>query len=136
MDQSGDSDSVLNHRVLLSDGTVTPMILTADGWLRWSEKGQRRLSVEKEVLGFSMDGPKIKIKALVEDRGGFRCFGSSGALVRKEFVFQPLSEESRALWCLKLRECIDLLGNLILSSGILFGSNIDVGSLGNAWNEG
>ncbi|XP_038883381.1 sphingosine kinase 1 isoform X1 [Benincasa hispida] len=110
MDQSGDSESVLNHRVLLPDGIVTPLILTSDGWLRWSEKGQRRLSVEKEVLGFSMDGPKIRIKALVEDRGGLRCFGSNGALTRKEFVFQPLSEESRALWCLKLRECIDLLG--------------------------
>ncbi|KAA0052712.1 hypothetical protein IC582_017926 [Cucumis melo] len=110
MDQSEDSDSILNHRVLLPDGTVTPMILTTDGWLQWSEKSQRRLSIDKEVLGFSMDGPKIRIKALVEDRGGLRCFGNSGALVRKEFVFQPLSEESRALWCLKLRECIDLLG--------------------------
>lgn len=129
MDQSGDSDFILNHRVLLPDGTVTPMILTTDGWLQWSEKSQRRLSVDKEVLGFSMDGPKIRIKALVEDHGGLRCFGSSGALVRKEFVFQPLSEESRALWCLKLRECIDLIGNIIARNSFLV---LDFGSLGNA----
>ncbi|KAG7033898.1 Sphingosine kinase 1, partial [Cucurbita argyrosperma subsp. argyrosperma] len=110
MDQSGDSKPILNHRVLLPDGSVTPMILTADGCLRWLEEGQRSLSVDKEVLGFSTDGPNIRIKALVEDLGGLLCFGSSGGLVRKEFVFQPLSEESRALWCLKLRECVDLLG--------------------------
>lgn len=120
MDQSGDAEPVLNHSVLLPDGTVTPMILSADGWIRWSEKGQRSLSIEKEVLGFSMDGPKIRIKALLEDRGGYWCFGSNGALTRKEFVFQPLSEESRALWCLKLRECIDLLGKMMVWNSVWF----------------
>lgn len=78
------------------------------------------MSVEKEVLGFSTDGPKIRIKALVEDRGGLWCFGNGGGLARKEFVFQPLSEESRALWCLKLRECIDLLGNMIIWNSLWF----------------
>ncbi|XP_023003447.1 sphingosine kinase 1-like [Cucurbita maxima] len=100
MDQSGVPEPVLNHRLLLDDGIVTPMILTADGWLRWSEKGQQSLAIGKEVIGLSMDGPKIRIKALVEDRGGLWCFGSSGALVRKESVFQP-------------RECSDLLGAFI-----------------------
>ncbi|XP_022142216.1 sphingosine kinase 1 isoform X2 [Momordica charantia] len=110
MDQSGEPEPILNHRVLLLDGTVTPLVLTVDGLLRWSDKGHRCLSVEKEVLGFSTDGPKIKIKAIVEDGDGLFCFGSRGALVRKVFVFQPLSEDSHRLWCLKLREFIDLLG--------------------------
>lgn len=37
-------------------------------------------------------------------------FESSGRPVRKDYVFEPLSEDSLRLWCEKLREYIDSLG--------------------------
>ncbi|PQQ07253.1 sphingosine kinase 1-like isoform X1 [Prunus yedoensis var. nudiflora] len=107
--ESAQPQPVLSDRVLIND-TVTSVTLFADGVLRWSERGQRSLIVEKEVLGFAAEGPKIRIRALVEDGDGICCVASRGAVVRKEFVFKPLSEDSHRLWCQKLREHIDSLG--------------------------
>ncbi|KAF5475600.1 hypothetical protein F2P56_007392 [Juglans regia] len=108
MDQP-ESLPILSDRVLVNGG-VTPLTLTADGRLRWTERSQRSLKVEKEVLGFSAEGPKIRIRAIVEGGGGIFCIGSARNLVRKDFVFQPLSEDSLVLWCQRLREYIDSLG--------------------------
>lgn len=101
----------ISDRVLI-DGTVAPVTLTADGRLVWSGGRQRSLSVEKEVLGFDAEGPRIRIKAVV-DGGGDRacCVGGGGGLARKDYVFEPLSEESKKLWCEKLGDCMDSLGN-------------------------
>ncbi|OVA13886.1 Diacylglycerol kinase [Macleaya cordata] len=89
------------------NGTLTPATLSADGKLRWTDRGERCLTVEKEVLGFSIEGSLIRVKALVERESGLYCGGSRGVRVRKDFVFEPLSEESQRLWCGKLQECID-----------------------------
>ncbi|KAI3408338.1 DAGKc domain-containing protein [Psidium guajava] len=101
----------ISDRVLI-DGTVAPLTLTAEGMLVWSGGRQRSLSVEKEVLEFDAEGPRIRVKAIVDDAGDRACCvgsWSGGGLVRKDFVFEPLSEESKKLWCEKLRGCLDSL---------------------------
>uniref|UniRef100_A0A5B6ZHW6 sphingosine kinase n=1 Tax=Davidia involucrata TaxID=16924 RepID=A0A5B6ZHW6_DAVIN len=110
MDQTEGGEPVQSDRVLIN-GTVTSLTLSAAGRLRWSEGGSHRcLVVEKEVLGFSTEGSRIKIRAVVENGDGICCIGSRGALVRKNFVFEPLSEYSLRLWSQKLQEYIDALG--------------------------
>ena len=104
----------ISDRVLI-DGTVTPLTLTADGRLLCSTQGQRSLSIEKEVLGFAEEGSRIRIKAVVDGEDGSCCVSGRGNLVRKDFVFEPLSDDSRMLWCVKLRECVDSLGNVRLA---------------------
>ncbi|KAL5772539.1 hypothetical protein ACOSQ2_012463 [Xanthoceras sorbifolium] len=101
--------AVMSDRVIVN-GTVTPMTLTEDGVLRWSGGSQRSLTLEKEVLGFVVEGSRIRIRAILEGGGGICCGGSTGSLVRKDLVFEPLSEDSQRLWCQKLREYIDSLG--------------------------
>lgn len=101
---------VVSDRVLIN-GTVTPVTFFADGVLRWTEIGQRSLIVEKEVLGFKVEGPKIRIRALVDGGDGICCVGSRvRAVARKDLVFEPLSEDSQRLWCQKLLEFIESLG--------------------------
>lgn len=107
--QQGDS-SIISDQVKVN-GNLTPLTLTTEGELQWTtEKGQHSLTVEKEVLGFTIQGSKIIIKAVTEKRDG--CFASAGggALVRKNFVFEPLSDESLHLWCQHLRDYINSLG--------------------------
>ncbi|CAK9141793.1 unnamed protein product [Ilex paraguariensis] len=106
MDQTELQEPILSDRVLIS-GTETPLTLTADGQLQCSD---RSLTVEKEILGFYVEGSKIKIKAIVESGAGINCFGNRGAPVRKTFVFEPSSQDSLRLWSLKLQEYIDSLG--------------------------
>ncbi|KAK2644190.1 hypothetical protein Ddye_019385 [Dipteronia dyeriana] len=101
--------AIMSDRVLVN-GAITPLTLTGDGVLRWSGGGQRSLTVEKEVLGFVAEGSRIRIRTVLEGGGGICCGESSGGLVRKDFVFEPLSEDSQRLWCEKLREYIDSLG--------------------------
>lgn len=110
MDQSVHQRPLFSDRVTVN-GTVTPLALLADGRLWWSEGIQRCLSIEKEVLGFVSSGPYIKLKTLVEARDGCCTTGAAGRLVRNDVVFEPSSEESHRLWCQKLREFIDSLGN-------------------------
>ncbi|XP_030960140.1 sphingosine kinase 1-like [Quercus lobata] len=101
---------IVSDRVIIN-GSETPLTLTADGKLRMRERGQRCLTVEKEVLGFVTEGSKIRIRAVVKGGGaGICCVASKGALVRKDFVFQPLSNDSLNLWSQKLRQYIDSLG--------------------------
>ncbi|TYG48552.1 hypothetical protein ES288_D10G024600v1 [Gossypium darwinii] len=113
MDQGGQLDNlspILSDQVLVN-GTAVPLTLTGDGKLRFLGQRQRCLTVEKEVLGFAVEeGSRIRIKAVVEEREGICCCGNRGDLVRESFVFEPLSEDSLALWSQKLRDYIDSLG--------------------------
>ncbi|PON70961.1 Diacylglycerol kinase, catalytic domain containing protein [Parasponia andersonii] len=112
MDQPDDTSPpqpVFSDRVAVN-GAVTPLTLSSDGVIRWSERGQRCLTVEKEVLGFTTDGLKVKIRAVVETGDRICCSGSKVTLVRKSFVFEVLSQGSQRLFCQKLREYIDSLG--------------------------
>ena len=95
------------------NGATTPLSLLADGTLCWPEGGQRSLTVEKEVLGFVADGPNIRLKTAVETGVGCCAYGGGGrgTLARNDVVFRPSSEESHGLWCQKLREFIDSLGD-------------------------
>lgn len=70
----------------------------------------RCLSVEKDVLGFTVEGSRIKINAVIERGPGICCAGSGGALLRKTFTFEPLSEDSIRLWNQRLQTVIDSLG--------------------------
>ncbi|KAE9461798.1 hypothetical protein C3L33_06291, partial [Rhododendron williamsianum] len=112
MDQTGGGElalALLSDRVLVN-GTVTDVTLTGDGVLRWTEGGsQRCLEVDKEVLGFSTEGPRIKIRAVVES-AKICCPGRRGAPMRKTFVFEPQSEDLLRVWCQKLQDFIDSLG--------------------------
>lgn len=108
--ESAPPESLISDRVLIN-GVVTPVTLFSDGVLQWSQRGQRSLIVEKEVLGFAAEGPKIRIRALVEGGAGICCAANRGAVPRKDLVFEPLFEESHRLWCQKLRNYIDSLGN-------------------------
>lgn len=89
------------------NGISTTVSLTADGKLRWSN---RCLAVEKEVLGFAVEGSKLRIKALIERGVGICCSGSKGTLLKKTFTFEPLSENQLRLWSQKLQQLIDSLG--------------------------
>ncbi|XWS15670.1 hypothetical protein CRYUN_Cryun34aG0021800 [Craigia yunnanensis] len=108
-DQPESLSSILSDRVLFN-GTVIPLTFTGDGKFRWTGKGQRCLTVEKEVLGFCLEGSRIRVKAVVEKRDGICCLGNRGDLVRQSFVFEPLSEDSLTLWSQKLHDYIDSLG--------------------------
>ncbi|XWS19527.1 hypothetical protein CRYUN_Cryun31cG0023600 [Craigia yunnanensis] len=108
-DQPENLSPILSDRVLVN-GTVIPLTFTGDGKLRWTRKGQRCLTVEKEVLGFTLEGSRIRVRAVVEKRDGICCVGNRGDLVRQSFVFEPLSEDSLTLWSQKLRDYIDALG--------------------------
>ncbi|KAK9681805.1 hypothetical protein RND81_10G029100 [Saponaria officinalis] len=105
-----------NPSIILSDdvtiaGNLMPLIFFSDGTLRWSNGGdERRLILEKEVLGVSIDGSKIILRCVVENGGGgFLCCVTTETLVRKSFVFQ-LPDDSVTVWFQKLREFINSLG--------------------------
>lgn len=99
-------ETVLSDRVRIND-VATLVTLTAGGQLRWSG---RCLEIEKEVLGFSVEGSRIKIRAVVESEAGICCCENKIALLRKTFTFEPFSDESLRLWSQKLQELIDSLG--------------------------
>ncbi|XP_077243292.1 sphingosine kinase 1-like [Tasmannia lanceolata] len=92
------------------NGTLTPATLSTDGKIRWrTENRDRCLNVENEVLGFAREGSRVRVRGFVEREGALSCGVSRGHRVRKDFVFEPLTEESLTIWCEKLRECIDSL---------------------------
>lgn len=102
------------HECLLSDqvgtnGHTTAATLSPGGQLSW---GDRRLDIEKQVLGFSVDGFKIKIRAVVEAEAGagICCCSGKSALIRKTFVLELLSSDSLRNWTQKLQEYLDSLG--------------------------
>uniref|UniRef100_A0A2P2JMY3 Uncharacterized protein MANES_16G021200 n=1 Tax=Rhizophora mucronata TaxID=61149 RepID=A0A2P2JMY3_RHIMU len=107
--ESSPPQPIMSGRGILN-GALTEVVFTSDGMLRWTDVKQRWLTMEKEVLGFEIQGDKIRIKALVENRDGICCFRSTEDLVRKDFVFEPLTTDSQKLWCQHLRDYLDSLG--------------------------
>ncbi|RWR93600.1 Diacylglycerol kinase [Cinnamomum micranthum f. kanehirae] len=92
------------------DGTLTEASLSTDGKIRWkTESGERRLAIESEVLGFSAEGSRIRVRALVQREGWCCGDGGGGNRARKDLVLEPMTEESKIAWCGKLREFIDSL---------------------------
>ncbi|XP_010268829.2 PREDICTED: sphingosine kinase 1-like isoform X1 [Nelumbo nucifera] len=108
MDEHEGETLTIFERVKVN-GTLTPITFSVHGRIRWADKRQRCLTVEKDVLGFVADGSTFTIKAMVEKDNGISCVGNRGNRVRKDFVIEPLSQESHQLWCRKLQECIDSL---------------------------
>jgi sphingosine kinase len=103
-------DPILSDQISI-DGTFTEVILTAAGVLKWSQGGsQRRLQIESRVLGFSIHGSRIQIKAVVEAGAEICCTSTKGTLHRKTFTFEPSSQLKLQLWTQKLRDYIDSLG--------------------------
>ena len=99
MEQPENPEQPIMADQVIVNGCVTELTLTSNGKLKFTERGQRSLTVEKEVLGFATEGSKIKIRAIVEGGGGGICWvASSGALVRKDIVVESLSEDSLSLW--------------------------------------
>ncbi|XP_059283257.1 sphingosine kinase 2-like isoform X2 [Lycium ferocissimum] len=90
------------------NGVITPLTLTEEGKLLWQEN---YLSIEKEVLGFSIEGKKIIFKAVEENNGGgICCGGNTGVTVRRRsFIFELVSEDSMRIWSQKIQEYIDSL---------------------------
>lgn len=115
MDPTDAGAPLLSDRVQIS-GNVVPMTLTTGGKLRWLD---RCLSIAKDVLGFTVEGCRIKINAVIESGPGICCPGNVGASMRKNFTFEPLSEDSLRLWNQRLQSVIDSLGNYF----ILFSRN-------------
>lgn len=96
------------------DGTLTEASLSTDGKIRWkTESGERRLAIESEVLGFSAEGPRIRVRALVQREGWCCGDGGGGNRERRDLVLEPMTEESKIAWCGKLREFIDSLGEFL-----------------------
>ncbi|KAL6546666.1 hypothetical protein OROMI_022387 [Orobanche minor] len=90
-----------------ANGRTTTATLSAEGQLRWAEL---RLDMEKQVLGFSVEGLKIKIRAVVEATAGICCSSGKQPLIRKNFTLELSSDDSVRLWTQKLQECLDSLG--------------------------
>ena len=125
MDQP-ESQPLISDRFLIN-GTLTSVDFCDDGKIRWSDgHTDRCLAVEKEVLGFASEGSRIRIRAIVENGGGLCCVGSRGKLVRKDFVFEIASADSHRLWCQKLREYIDSLGEFSFLWRTLNSASLDV----------
>ncbi|GFQ01821.1 sphingosine kinase 1 [Phtheirospermum japonicum] len=99
-------DCILSGQVR-ANGRTTTATLSSAGQLRWDE---RRLDVEKQVLGFSVDGSKIKIRAVVEATPGICCSSDKLPLIRKCFTLELLSDDSIPIWTQKLQEYLDSLG--------------------------
>ncbi|KAM3306561.1 sphingosine kinase 2 isoform X1 [Capsicum chacoense] len=106
--------------IILSDnikvnGVETPVTFTAvDGKLRWPENC---LSIDKHVLGISIEGFTIKIRAVKENKSEdeFGCCCccrrySTGGTMRKSYSFEMVDENSLRIWSNKLEEFIDSLG--------------------------
>lgn len=107
-------DQHILYDEVLVNGSKTALTLSADGILQWYDHQNvlQCLSVEKEVLGVSIVGQQIIIRSFIETEGGGFCFGSSTRnLVRKSFVFEPSSEDSRLNLCEKIQGYVDSLGS-------------------------
>ncbi|XP_074305499.1 sphingosine kinase 1-like [Silene latifolia] len=107
-----------NPTIILSDdvttnGTLTPLTFFSDGTLRWTDAtGEKRLILEKEVLGVSMEGCTIILRSCTVEQGGsggILCLTTTQVMVRKIFVFQ-LPQDSVTVWFRKIREFLNSLG--------------------------
>ncbi|CAG7898041.1 hypothetical protein HID58_029580 [Brassica napus] len=98
--------------LVLIDGELGMVKLTADGVLEAIEYGEpsRYWTVKKDVLGFVVEGKYIRIKTVVEREEGICCGEFGGDYSRKDFVFEPFSEDAKNRFCFKLRQYLDSLG--------------------------
>lgn len=95
------------------DGITTTLTLTYAGKLSWNDGGSHRsLTIEKEVLGFCIQGSRIFLKTIIVKSDASCCIGDKTDPIRKSFVFEPLSESSLQLWSNMIRQKLDSLGNL------------------------
>ncbi|XP_047938715.1 sphingosine kinase 1-like isoform X2 [Salvia hispanica] len=99
-------ECILSDQVRTNGGTTTATF-SAAGQLRWDD---HRLDIEKQVLGFSVDGLKIKFRAVAEAEAGICCCTSKSALIRKTFTLELLSSDSLRIWTEKLQDYLDSLG--------------------------
>lgn len=107
-----ESSHLLSDRVLVN-GTETRLTLSANGALTWiaPEGRQLRLMIEKDVLGFDLEGSTLRVRAIVDTEVACCAVGGTGgSLIKKDLVFEPLSDESRSLWCHKLQGYLGSLG--------------------------
>lgn len=111
LDYMEQEECIISDQVRIN-GRTTAAALSAAGQLRWDD---RRLDIEKEVLGFSVDGFKVKIRAVVEAGAGICCCGGKSSLIRRTFVLELLSNDSLRIWTQKLQEYLDSLGKFLSS---------------------
>lgn len=107
VDQMEIVEPVLSDQVRAQDA-VTEATFSAGGQLCWADK---RLDFDKEVLGFSVEGLKIKIRTVVPNEAGICCLRGASSLIRKNFTFELLSDDSLRTWTQKFHEYLDSLGN-------------------------
>ncbi|XP_043698033.1 sphingosine kinase 1-like [Telopea speciosissima] len=109
--EGNEEESVTLFEQVRVNGKLTPVSLSSDGKLRWTEHRKRCLNLDKEVLGFTQEGSKITIRAFVENWFELHCVVCDEARGggRRDIVLEPLTEESQRLWCQKLQEYIDSL---------------------------
>lgn len=106
------SPAVIIIDLVFVDGEFAMVTLTADGVLRSNEYGgrSRYWTMEKDVIGFVVEGKNIRIKTVVEKEEGICCGELGGDYAKKDFVFEPFSEDARNRWSYRLRRYLDSLG--------------------------
>lgn len=93
--------------------------LAANGDLTWRTRGafagERRLSLDKEVLGIELRGTILTVRSFVEEIKESSCLGAGKRevkRVRKDYVFELETEEKGMVWGERLSACIGSLGNI------------------------
>jgi hypothetical protein len=99
------------------NGIAYEATLAANGDLTWrlagAFAGERRLSLDKEVLGIELRGTILAIRSFVEEIKEASCLSARKMevkRVRKDFVFELETEEKGMIWGEKLSACIGSLG--------------------------
>ncbi|GER27186.1 sphingosine kinase [Striga asiatica] len=98
-------ECILSDQVRANGHTMS-VTLSSGGQLQW---GDRRLDMEKQVLGFSVEGLKIKIRSAVEAPAGICCSSGKSSLIRKTFTLELQSNSSVHIWSQKMQDYLDSL---------------------------
>ena len=115
MEKSEEVPSILISETVFLNGTQLLLTLNSDGTLRWVDVGnQKCLSLEKEVLGVSVEGSRIILKCVIKGGNGGILFCFHEESIRRNLVIEVSSEESLHVWFQKLTDFIDSLGNYLL----------------------
>ncbi|KAJ4760916.1 Sphingosine kinase 1 [Rhynchospora pubera] len=99
------------------NGVEYEATLEANGDLRWRSAeaiaGERRLSLDKEVLGIELRGTILVVRSFVEEIKEASCLGTRKQevkRVRRDYVFELETEEKGMIWGDRLSACIGSLG--------------------------
>ncbi|KAF3320967.1 sphingosine kinase 1-like isoform X1 [Carex littledalei] len=99
------------------NGVDIEATLAANGDLAWRSAnafaGERRLSLDKEVLGIELRGTILTVRSFVEEIKEASCLGTRKRevkRVRKDYVFELETEEKGMVWGERLSACIGSLG--------------------------